>query len=59
MDVDDARRRIASQVGREQRLAVATHVIDNSGDLDTLRDAVDGVWAELVALRDAASISGD
>jgi len=47
MKEDDARARIANQVSREQRLAIATHVIDNSGDLDSLRDQVDALWDEL------------
>lgn len=50
MDEDDARARVSSQVSREDRLAMATHVIDNAGDLDALRARVDEVWAELVAL---------
>lgn len=55
MDEADARNRIASQVPREERLAQATHVIDNSGDLDDLRDQVDALWVTLCALRDAES----
>ncbi|HWM22516.1 MAG TPA: dephospho-CoA kinase [Ilumatobacteraceae bacterium] len=47
MKEDDARARIANQVSREQRLAIATHVIDNSGDLDSLRGQVDALWDEL------------
>ena len=43
------RARIASQVSRDERLAIATHVIDNSGDLDALRDQVDALWEELRA----------
>ena len=50
MDEDDARARIANQVSREERLAIATHVIDNSGDLDALRDQVDALWEELTRL---------
>jgi dephospho-CoA kinase len=53
MSEDDARRRIASQIDREQRLAGATHVIDNSGDLDQLRREVEAVWRDLIARRDA------
>ncbi len=52
MDETDARNRIQSQMGREDRLARATHVVDNSGDLDHLRNQVDDLWAKLVALRD-------
>ena len=50
MDEDDARARIANQVSREERLAIATHVIDNSGDLNSLREQVDAVWEQLVQL---------
>lgn len=50
MDEADARARVNSQVSRDDRLAMATHVIDNTGDLDALRDRVDEVWRELVAL---------
>ena len=55
MGEDDARARIASQVSRDERLAIATHVIENSGDLDALRDQVDALWEELTRLpHDAA-----
>ena len=54
MDETDARNRIASQISREERLAKATHVVDNSSDLDHLRSEVDGLWDQLVAMRDAA-----
>lgn len=47
MDADDARRRIANQASREQRLAIATHVIDNSGDLPALRSQVEAVWSAI------------
>lgn len=53
MDETDARNRIQSQIGRDARLARATHVVDNSGDLDHLRAQVDDLWAQLLALRDA------
>jgi dephospho-CoA kinase len=53
MDETDARNRIQSQIGRDARLERATHVVDNSGDLDHLRAQVDDLWAQLVALRDA------
>jgi len=49
MDADDARRRIANQASREQRLAIATHVIDNSGDLDGLAIQVESVWSAISA----------
>lgn len=50
MDEADARARISSQIAREDRLAIATHVIDNGGDEDALRRRVDEVWAELSRL---------
>jgi dephospho-CoA kinase len=51
MDATDARNRVVSQIGRDERLASATHVIDNSGDLDSLRHQVDELWAHLTELR--------
>ena len=48
MDADDARRRIASQIDREQRRAIATHVLDNSGDLEALVSQVDDLWDDLM-----------
>jgi dephospho-CoA kinase len=55
MDEADARNRIASQISREDRLATATHVVDNSGDLDTLRIQVARLWDDLARRRDAHS----
>ena len=49
MDEDDARARIAAQASREQRLAVADVVIDNSGTLEDLAQRVDAAWDEVVA----------
>jgi len=45
---DDARRRMAAQATDEERRAVATHLIDNGGDLESLAHQVDEVWAELL-----------
>ena len=47
MSPDDARARMANQATREQRLAVATDVIDNSGDLEELRAQVERLYADL------------
>jgi dephospho-CoA kinase len=47
MDEADARRRIAAQVSRAERLAAADVVIDNAGSVDDLRRQVDAVWAQL------------
>ena len=49
MDESDARARMANQASREQRVAIATHVLDNSGDVEALEAQVDAVWAELSA----------
>lgn len=50
MNEQDARKRIASQPSREQRLARATHVIQNDGDRDQLEAQVEALWATLRAL---------
>jgi dephospho-CoA kinase len=44
MDSADARRRIAAQVSRADRLARADVVIDNDGSFEDLRRQVDAVW---------------
>jgi dephospho-CoA kinase len=49
MDPEQARARMAAQATREQRLAVADIVIDNSGSREDLVRRVDEVWAELRA----------
>jgi dephospho-CoA kinase len=48
----DARARMANQASREDRLAKATWVIDNSGTPEDLEVATMVVWEELVARRD-------
>jgi dephospho-CoA kinase len=50
MNDDDARARINSQLSRDERLAAATHVIDNSGDRDSLIRQVDELWEQLLEL---------
>jgi len=47
MTPDQARARMAAQASREQRLAVADLVIDNSGSLADLDCRVAEVWADL------------
>jgi dephospho-CoA kinase len=44
---DDIDARMARQATDEQRRAVADVVIDNSGDLQSLRAQVDAAWSEL------------
>ena len=53
VDEDAARARIAAQADRADRLAAATHVIDNSADPGTLRAAVDRLWEQLQAAHGA------
>jgi dephospho-CoA kinase len=45
----DAERRMAQQATDEQRRAIATWVLDNSGDLDALAAQVDEIWPDVVA----------
>ena len=47
MTPDQARARMATQASREQRLALADLVIDNSGSLQDLDRRVDAVWSDL------------
>lgn len=47
---EDALARIGAQASREDRLAVATDVIDNSGSVDQLRARVEEIYAGLVAV---------
>ncbi|MEV4193964.1 dephospho-CoA kinase [Streptomyces toxytricini] len=55
MAEDEARARMAAQATREQRLAVATLVIDNDGPLEALEPQVRKVWEELTARAGAAA----
>ena len=48
---EDAESRIAAQASREDRLAIATHVIDNTGTLEELRARVEAVHRELTSPR--------
>lgn len=47
LSADDARARMARQASRAERLERADVVIDNSGDLDQLRQQVDDLWARI------------
>ena len=49
MSREDALARVAAQADREQRLAAATHVVDNTGTREDLRDRVTEVFAKLVS----------
>lgn len=47
MAPEAAEARIAAQASREQRLAIADHVIVNDGDLEALDAQVGAIWAAL------------
>lgn len=47
MREEDVRARMARQAPREERLAKADHVLDNSGTLEELHAQVDALWARL------------
>jgi dephospho-CoA kinase len=47
---EEAESRIAAQASREDRLAIATYVIDNTGTLEELRARVEAVYKELAGL---------
>lgn len=49
MTREEARARVAAQAGREQRLAVATYVIENTGTEEDLRDRVAEVFSQLAS----------
>ena len=49
---DDAAARMAAQATDEQRREVATHLVDNAGDLDALERQVDHVWADLLRIQE-------
>lgn len=54
MDEADARARIARQASREDRLATADFVVDNSGDRAALERRVDELWTWLCSLPHSA-----
>ena len=51
MSEEEARRRLASQMSRPERLSRADIVIDNSGDVAAMRRAIDELWATRVKER--------
>ena len=55
---EDAESRIAAQATREDRLAIATYVIDNTGTLDDLRAQVEEIYAALAAGPDVSRSRG-
>jgi dephospho-CoA kinase len=59
MSKEDAEARIAQQASREDRIAIADKVIDNSGDLESLSDQVEDVWQWALGLPPAAPDAGE
>jgi len=55
---EDARRRMANQASREDRLKVADRVIDNSGKPEDLTAQVDDVWDWFATLPNAQQGAG-
>jgi dephospho-CoA kinase len=49
-DEIDARRRVTAQMKREDRVALADQVIDNSGDRDDLAPQLDRIWEWIATL---------
>ena len=58
MAKEDAEARVSRQASREDRKAIADKVIDNSRDLEFLRQQVDEVWAWMQTLPAAAPDAG-
>ena len=54
---EDARARVAAQISREERRAIADVVVDNGGSLAELEAQIDGVWTWLEGLRAEAAAS--
>lgn len=60
MREDDVRARMSRQASRQDRLARADHVLDNSGTVEHLAAQVDDLWRQLQGQRAAApGASGD
>jgi dephospho-CoA kinase len=47
LDRADAEARMAAQATDEQRREIATHLVDNAGDVDSLERQIDVIWADL------------
>ncbi len=58
MDADDVRARISRQSTREQRVAIADRIIDNSGSLEDLERQVEDAWHWAQQLPAAAPDAG-
>jgi dephospho-CoA kinase len=52
---EDAERRMAQQATDDERRAVATWVVDNSGSVGDLESQIDAIWHELEAMVDGGN----
>ena len=59
MTPEDARARMAAQATREERLAAADMVLDNSGTPDELIAQVDELWTRLQGLVGAGTYASE
>ena len=50
-EIAEAERRVAAQMPIDEKRALATHVIDNSGSREATRTQVEDLWKELVGRR--------
>lgn len=55
----DARSRIAAQASREDRLSIASYVVENTGTLEDLRQRVTEVFEEVVSAGTRSRATGD
>ena len=51
MSEEEARKRVSSQMSREERVSRADIVIDNSSDMEAMRKAIDELWGTRVKER--------
>ena len=58
MREDDVRARMSRQASREERLARADEVLDNSGSLEALAAQVAALWGRLLELRERQVLDG-
>ena len=58
VDRHDAEARMAAQASDEERRAIATHLIDNTGSVADLERQVDELWADLLIRKAADDTKG-
>jgi len=58
-DLEDAKARMAAQMSREERVAGADFVVDNSDGRDELVSQVETLWADLVQMEQSRRKSGE